>query len=168
MRGALLAALLAANASAELTLDAAGWQSGRVEKPARPAVWADAQKASVPAKKAPLLRGKATLKNRGPKAAEGVLLRYAVTARLAAEKSGADGEARWALPFLIDERRVPKVDANSVVEVPLSLSPKLDIYLKKVRRQGMRVDALKLQAMLEPHAADGAVKVVETLLEVGP
>lgn len=168
MRGALLAALLAANASAELTLDAAGWQSGRVEKPARPAVWADAQKAAVPAKKAPLLRGKATLKNRGPKAAEGVLLRYAVTARLAAEKPGADGEARWALPFLIDERRVPKVDANSVVEVPLSLSPKLDIYLKKVRRQGMRVDALKLQAMLEPHAADGAVKVVETLLEVGP
>ena len=168
MRGALLAALLAANASAELTLDAAGWQSGRVEKPARPAVWTDAERAAIPAKKAPLLRGKAVLKNRGPKAAEGVLLRYTVQARLITDKPGAAGEAQWALPFLIDERRVPKVDPNSVLDVPLSLSPKLDIYIKKVKRQGMRVNMLKLQAMLEPHAADGAVKVVETLLEVVP
>jgi len=168
VRAVVLAALLAANASAELTLDAAGWQSGRVEKPARPAIWADAERAALSPMSAPLLRGKAVLKNRGPKAAEGILLRYTVSARLVTDKPGAAAEAQWALPFLIDERRVPKVGPNSVLDVPLSLTPKLDIYLKKMKRQGMRANMLKLQAMIEPHAADGAVKVIETLLEVVP
>jgi hypothetical protein len=158
VRAFVLAALLAANASAELTLDAAGWQSGRVEKPARPAVWAAAEKAKLDPKRAPLLRGNVQLKNRGPVPAEGILVRYTAAAKLG---------GTWALPFLIDERRVPKVGPNSVVEVPLSLSPKLDLYLAKLKRLGFAPEAFKLQAMLEPHAQIG-VKVVEASLEIEP
>ena len=156
-----LAALLAAGAGtarAELSLEEAGWQSGRVEKPARPAVWTGAVKAKLDPKKAPLLRGKVLLKNRGPVAAEGVLVRYTAAARLA---------GTWAIPFLIDERRVPKVGPNSLLEVPLVLSPKLDRYLSKLKRMGFKPDAFKLQAMIEPHAEAG-VRVVESSLEIEP
>ncbi len=159
----MLAALLAANASAELTLDAAGWQSGRVEKPARPALWTDASESAMDAKSARLLRGKAVLKNRGPKAAEGILLRYTVAARLVPTRLVA-AEAAWALPFLVDERRVAKIGPNQVVEVPLTMTPKLEIYLKKLARQGMKANALKLSVMLDPYS-DVSVRVVEAFLQ---
>lgn len=159
MRAAVLAALLAANASAELTLDAAGWQSGRVEKPARPAVWSDAT--AMPADgKAPVLRGRISLKNRGPKPAEGILVRYSVAAKLV---PNGGGEAAWALPLLVDERRVPKIGPNQVLDVPLTTSPKLDHYLKRLARLGFRVEALKLSAMLDPNS-DASVRVVEAVL----
>ncbi|MBI3288485.1 MAG: hypothetical protein HYZ74_03085 [Elusimicrobia bacterium] len=163
---ALAASLIAASAAtafAELTLDATGWQRGRVETRARPVVWRDVAQAELDGKRA-ALRGKAVLKNRGPKPAEGILLRYAVSARLLPDR-GSAAEATWAIPCLIDERRVPKVGPNQVLEVPLSLSPKLDHYLAKLRRQGFRPDSLKLQAMLELHGAEG-VRVVESSLEV--
>ncbi|UPT74009.1 MAG: hypothetical protein M0D55_19615 [Elusimicrobiota bacterium] len=162
MRGVVLAALLAANASAELTLDAAGWQSGRVEKPARPAVWTDAAVSPMDAKASRLLRGKAVLKNRGPKAAEGVLLRYSVTARLVPDRN-APAEAAWALPFMVDERRVPKIGPNQILEIPLTTTPKLELYVKRLARQGFKVNGLKLSAMLDPHDG-GAVRLVEAIL----
>jgi hypothetical protein len=156
-----LTALAAAGAGpvfAEVLIDAVGWQSGRVMKPARPAVWVVADSAKLDAKKAPLLRGRIVLKNRGPVPAEGILVRYTAAARLAGV---------WALPFLIDERRVPKVGPNALLEVPLSLSPKLGLYLTKLKRFDFKPDAFKLQAMLEPHAEVG-VRVVEASLEVEP
>lgn len=159
MTGVVLAALLAANAHAELTLDAAGWQSGRVEKPARPAIWSDAT--ALPAEgKAAFLRGKVVLKNRGPKPAEGILVRYTVAAHLVPARGG---EPAWALPFLIDERRVPKVGPNQVLEVPLTTTPKLDHYLKRLARLGFKTDALRLSAMLDPYS-DASVRVVEAVL----
>lgn len=171
MRSALIpvlaAAVLAAGAGtarAEIELQAASWQEGRVEKPARPPKYADAHKIAA-FSKPPRLRGKAVLKNRGPKAAEGVLLRYTVAARLVPDRD-APAEAEWALPFLVDERRVPKVGPNQIQEVPLSLSPLLDNYLKRLARQKFRANALKLSVMLEPGNGHG-VKIVETLIEVG-
>ena len=161
-----LAALTAAGAGtvfAEVSVDAAGWQSGVVEKPARPAVWSDATTVALDAKKGPQLRGKAVLKNRGPKPAVGVLVRYAAAARLVA--ADAKGDGAWALPFLLDERRVPKVDANAVLEVPLSLSPKLELYLAKLKMHGFRATELKLQVMVAPHP-DSVIRVVDSVLTV--
>lgn len=163
----LAAAVLAAGAGtvrAEISLESAAWQEGRVEKPARPPKYADAER--IPAfAKPPRLRGKAVLKNRGPKAAEGVLLRYTVAARLVPDRN-APAEAEWALPFLVDERRVPKVGPNQIQEVSLSLSPLLDNYLKRLARQKFRANALKLSVMIEPGNGQG-VKIAESILTVG-
>ena len=114
--------------------------------------------------KKPLLRGKAVIKNRGPKPAEGVLVRYVVAARIVPDRN-APAEAQWALPFLLDERRVPKIGPNSIVDVPLTVSPKLDLYLAKLKRLGFKPNAMKLQVMIEPHA-DAGVHVVESILAV--
>lgn len=163
---ALAAALAAAGAgpvSAELVLDAAGWQSGKPQRPPRPVLYADAASVALPAKGAPRLRAKARLKNRGPNPVEGVLLRYAVTARLLS--SAAAGEGSWAVPFLIEERRVPKIGANQVLEVPLVVSPQMEQYLRRLARQGLRADRLRVQVMIEPHAGQ-EVRVLETELEL--
>jgi hypothetical protein len=107
------------------------------------------------------------LKNRGPKPAEGLLVRYSVTARLVAPGAAAGAAGEWAVPFLVDERRVAKIPPNKVLEVPLQLSPVLDIYLKRMTREGFRVDRLKLSAMLEPQKAQ-AVVVKDAELEISP
>lgn len=169
LRLALAAAVAAAgagSAAAELVLESAGWQSGRVERPPRPIKFEDATAVSLPRKGAPRLRAKAVLKNRGPKSVEGILVRYAVSARLAPLRDAA-AEAVWAVPCLIDERRVPKIGPNQVLEVPLTLTPSLENYLKRVARQGFRANALKASAMIETHA-DGAVRVQEAVLEILP
>lgn len=161
-----LASFFAASAGtalAELMLEAAGWQGSRVSVTGASAVWQNVERWQR--QRLPRLRGKVVLKNRGPKPAEAVLLRYSVSARLVPDRAVA-AEAAWSLPILVDERRVPKIGPNQVVDIPLSLSPKLEHYFKKLRRQGLRANALKIQAMLEPNGADG-VRVVEANLEVG-
>ncbi|MDX6768244.1 MAG: hypothetical protein SF051_01820 [Elusimicrobiota bacterium] len=166
---ALAAALAAAGAgpaAAELVLESVAWQAGRVERPPRPVKFADATAVSLPKKGAPRLRAKAVLKNRGPKSVEGILVRYTVAPRLVPDRAVA-AEAAWALPVLIDERRVPKIGPNQVLEVPLTLTPALENYLKRIARQGFRANRLKVSAMIETHA-DGAVRVQEAELEVSP
>jgi hypothetical protein len=166
---ALAAAFSAAGAgtaAAELVLESVGWQSGRVERPPRPIKFEDAATVSLPRKGAPRLRAQASLKNRGPKSVEGILVRYTVAARLVPDRAVA-AEAAWALPFVVDERRVPKIGPNQVLAVPLTLTPNLENYLKRLVRQGFRANALKVSAMIETHA-DGAVRVQEAVLEVTP
>ncbi len=160
------AAAGAGTAAAELVLESVAWQSGRVERPPRPLKFADATTVSLPKKGAPRLRAKAVLKNRGPKSVEGILVRYTVSARLVPDRNVA-AEAAWALPCLVDERRVPKIGPNQVLEAPLTLTPGLENYLRRIARQGFRANMLKVSAMIETHA-DGAVRVQEALLEVTP
>lgn len=167
LRAVLAAAVIAAgtaSAFAELSLDAVGWQNGKVQRPPRPVLYADAASAAAPAKGFPRLRAKAVLKNRGPKAVEGVLIRYVVTARLV-QLTAESGEGAWAVPFLVEERRVPKIGANQVLEVPLIVSPQMEQYLRRMGRQGFRADRLRLDAMLEPHPGQD-VKTVSAELEL--
>lgn len=168
LRTALAAALAAAGAGpvcAELVLEGAGWQKGRVERPARPPKYEDAASVKLPERGPARLRAKAVLKNRGPKSVEGILIRYVVSARLVAGQGGAEGA--WALPFSVDERRVPKIGSNKLLDVPLTVSPALEDYLKRIKRQGFRADALKVQAQIDTHA-DGAVVIKEAVLAVEP
>lgn len=165
---AALAAAGAGSASAELALESVAWQQGEPQRPPLPPKFKDAERISLPAKGKPRLRGKAVLKNRGPRPAEGVLLRYALTARILPAAAPAGAEGAWAVPFLVEERRVPKVGPNQIVEVPLDMSPQLENHLKRVARQGFRVDRLRFQAMLEPHLAGASVKALESVLEVAP
>ena len=105
-----------------------------------------------------------TLANRGPKPAEGVLLSYAVSARLA--KVGSGGEGVWAVPFWTEERRVMRLKPNEIREVPID-SLRLATYLRRSYRFGVWPDAIKLHVMIEP--SDGeplAGRIRESVLPV--
>ena len=159
------AAFAAAGARAELFLESVSWQRARAEK-ARVVVWEDAVAlADGPPKLDTRLRVRLILKNRGPKAAEGILLRYSMTGRVA-PIVGAPAEGVWGVPFMVDEKRVPKVGPNKEQEVILTLSPALELYLVRIARSGWWPDRLKLQVMIEPHRGETALMTNESTLEV--
>ncbi len=158
-------ALAAAGARAELLLDNVSWQRARVEK-ARVAAWEDVtQLSDAPPKLDARLRARLTLKNRGPVAAEGILLRYSMTARIA-PVAGEKAEGTWAIAFVVDEKRVPKVGPNKTLDVFLTTSPALELYLAKLARAGWWPDRVKLQVMVEPHPGTVGLRALESVLEV--
>ncbi|MDO8756542.1 MAG: hypothetical protein Q7J64_00895 [Elusimicrobiota bacterium] len=159
------AALTAANARAELLLDSVSWQRASAGK-GRAVIWEDASAlVDAPPKFESRLRARLTLKNRGPKAAEGVLLRYSMTGRVAPVEGGAV-EGAWGVPFFVGERRVPKIGPNMTLDVNLTTSPALELYLAKLARAGWWPDRVKLQVMIEPHRGAAAVQALEAVLEV--
>lgn len=152
-------------ASAELVLESVHWQVGRVER-GRVASWADVQVLEdAPPKLESRLRARLVLKNRGPQTSEGILLRYSLTARLT-QVGGAAAAGVWAIPFLVEERRVAKVGPNKILEVPLETSPGLELYLRRLSRSGWWPDRLRLQVMLEPHPGVQTIQTLEDVLEV--
>jgi hypothetical protein len=161
---AALAAATAGAASAEIVLEGVYWQVGRAAA-GRVASW---QNATVlqdgPPKLDNRLRARLVLKNAGP-VEEGLLVRYSFSARVAPAR-GAAGEGSWAVPFHVDERRVPKIGADKTLEVPLDASPALDLYLNRLGRAGWWADRIKIQVMLEPRTGSKAISVVEAVLEV--
>ena len=165
----LLAALLAAagrsRASAELVLQGIHWQVGRVEK-GRVASWHDVRIIEDgPPGLDTRLRARLVLKNGGADPVEGILVRYSMTSRL----SRIDGRAVdgvWAIPFLVDERRVPKVGPYKTMEVPLETGPALELYMRRLLRSGWWPDRVRLQVMLEPHQGGSSIQTVEDVLEV--
>lgn len=159
------AALAAANAGAEVSIDAVSWQKGKADG-VRPVIWEDAGKViDGPPKLDTRLRARLTLKNRGPKAAEGILLRYSMTARVMPVASDKP-EGTWAVPFMVDEKRVPKVGPNKTQDVFLTTSPALELYFAKLSRAGWWADRVKLQVMIEPHPGSTELVPLESTLEV--
>jgi len=160
---AALAAAGAGGASAEIVLEGVHWQVGRVEG-GRVAGWQDLKVlVDGPPKLDSRLRARLVLKNRGPKAEEGLLLRYSMTARVA-PAAGAEGS--WAIPFVVEERRVPKVGPNQMIEVPLETGAALELYMRRLARAGWWPDRVKLQVMLEPHPGSAALQIVEDVVEI--
>lgn len=108
------------------------------------------------------LRLRVVLKNRGPHEADGLVLRYCLTARLAA--TGGNSEGVWAVPFLISEKRVPKVGPNQHLEVALDPAMSVDMplthYLQRALNSGFWPDQLRLQVMLAPRR--GVVETIQT------
>lgn len=156
---------IAAGARAELLLDNVSWQRARVEK-SRVVSWEDAGLVvDGPPKFDTRLRARLTLKNRGPIAAEGILLRYSMTGRIA-PVAGAKAEGAWGIPFMVDEKRVPKVGPNKTQDVFLTTSPALELYLNKLTRAGWWPDRVKLQVMIEPHPGATDLQSLESTLEV--
>lgn len=166
----LAAALLLAGtfvpARAELMLQEVSWEAAAPVK-GKPSLFIAVEtfKTQPSEPKRSKLRAKLTLKNRGPKAVEGILLRYALTARLAQADSSSEGT--WAVPFTVEEKRVPRIGANQILDVALGPSPMIDLYLKKLGRTGFWPDELKIQVMIEPfHRAEPSFQVLEKTLPV--
>lgn len=159
------AVFAAAGARAELLLENVSWQRARIEK-SRVVAWEAAVRLDDgPPKLDTRLRARLTLKNRGPVAAEGILLRYSMTGRLALI-AGETLEGAWGVPFTADEKRVPKVGPNKTQEVYLATSPALELYLAKLARAGWWSDRVKLQVMIEPHRGAASAQALETVLEL--
>jgi hypothetical protein len=163
---ALTAALLASPAAAELQLQKVQWQLARKGQ-GRAARFEEVAVLSLEGAKLPgRLRAKLSVLNRGPQAIEGVLLRYSVAAKIAPKEKAA--EAAWTVPFLLDEKRVPKIAPNHVQEVILEPQT-LPLYFPKIKRQGFCVHELRLQVMVEPRAGDDSpVRSLEESLSVKP
>lgn len=154
----------AAAASAGVQLQGVHWQIGRVEA-GRVASWQDVRALPRVLNTGDRLRARLILKNEGTAAEEGLLLRYALVARVVPE--GGAPEGTWAVPFTVDEKRVPKVGPGKMLEVPLDAAPAVELYLRRVARSGWSPDRLKIQVMLEPHRGCKDLQLVEDQIELG-
>lgn len=147
---------------AELMIDGVYWQWARPMRGQKAAYQNAPALLTVPPGLAGKLRTKVILKNRGPKAVEGIVLRYCIAARLAPLDKKEDGV--WAIPFIIEEKRVAKVGPNQLFEVILDPAQSMDLplklYLRRVYRSGFWPDYFKIEVMLSPHR--GAVEIVKT------
>lgn len=162
------AVLSAAPAAAEVELQKVRWQLiSRKAAGAKPETREIDTLALAPGK---TIKGRLVARlsflNRGP-AEQGVLLRYSLRARTA--PLGEPGKAGWAVPFMIEEKRVPTAAANQFVEVPLDPTVLLNLYLKKLARQLYEPTELKLEVMVEPRrGGKEPLKVIEASLPVRP
>ncbi|PCI37552.1 MAG: hypothetical protein COB53_06135 [Elusimicrobia bacterium] len=94
------------------------------------------------------------LKNPNSKPEHAILLRYSVDARL--RKIGTTADGIWTVPFLTDEKRVPRVKAGETLDVPLTLNrAALGAYLKKMYNAGFWPDAFRVRVMVEPRPGEG-------------
>ena len=152
---------------AEVMIERLEWQLAQPVRGQKPVFRAIAALPVVPPRVSGLLRLRVVLKSRGPQKTEGLVLRYCLSARLA--PSGSGGEGVWAVPFLISEKRVPKVGPNQYLDVALDPSQSVDMplshYLKRTLAAGFWPDQLKAQVMLSPRrGAVESVKTEETVL----
>lgn len=158
--------LYAGRASAEVELQTLGWRIAAPAKPGQPKAPEAietlrlAGDGRIPGK----LAGTVKIVSRGTPV-EGVLLRYTVAAKLQ-PKDGAKPGA-WAVPYLLEERRVPKIKANAYVDIPLDAAVWTEAYFKKLDREGYRAVELKMQVMIEPRPGHvEGIKVLEAALPV--
>lgn len=166
----LAAALAAAGtaARAETSLEGVHWQVARLEG-GRVASWQDLRVLQDgPPKLDNRLRARLVVKNRGPKEEDGILVRYALTARIAPTGGAPGAEGTWAVPFTVDEKRVPKVGPNKIVDVTLDAGAAIELYLRRLTRAGWWPDRIKIEAMLEPRSGASSVHTVEDTLEIRP
>jgi hypothetical protein len=106
------------------------------------------------------------LRNDGDKPAVGVLLHYAVTAKIAPIKGDRLHTGIWVVPFLLEEGRVPEIrpgqEKNFMIR-NLNLEP----YLRKLAREGYWAVSLRLQVMAEPRSGEELTrKILEAELPV--
>lgn len=99
------------------------------------------------------LRAVVSLANDSPRPESAVLLRYAFSARL--RRIGKDEKGTWTLPFVLEERRIPKIGGDTTKSYPLALNRvALRSYLKRMYRSGFWPDAFRVRVMVEPRAGE--------------
>jgi hypothetical protein len=143
-------------------IESVSWQLAKAARGQKPVYQDITALPTMPPRIDGKLRLRVVLKSRGPQEADGLLLRYCLTARLVPARQSTVGV--WAVPFLISEKRVPKIGPNRFLEVTLdpqlSVDMPLSHYLKRTLDSGFWPDQLKLQVMLSPRR--GAVEAVKT------
>lgn len=158
-----LAALLPAAAAAEIRLQKIRWQ---LRPPGAAQKFSDVESFKLSgAQMAGRVRARLTLDNRGPASVEGVLLKYSLTARLVPAEGNQEGI--WAVPFLLDEKRVPKIGPNQTLEVSLVPAELVALYLRKIHRAGFYPKEIRLQVMVEPHRGERIpIRTLESIVSL--
>lgn len=158
--------LVAVPAKGEIELQSVQWQLTQREpgKALRPPVAENISELVLApgGKLSGSLRAKVKMLNRGP-ALEAILVRYAVSAKLAPLDKRSEGV--WALPFFLSDRRIPRASANTPLELPLDPTSDVAIYLKNVFREGYWPEELKIEIMVQPRRDQKtAIKILESSL----
>lgn len=146
----LLALLVGAPACAGVTVSSAAVQVSIAAKKGSP-VFHTIESLLLPpdAKPAAVLRAVLTVDNEGPRVESGVVIRFSISARV--KRVGTEGEGTWSVPFLLEERHVPRVAAGRGVKVTLPVNRVALVgHLKKLRAAGFWPDALRIDALVEP------------------
>jgi len=111
------------------------------------------------------LRALVTLRNPADKAAEGLVLRYALSMRLL-RKGNTPDKAFWGIPFYVEEVRVSKINPSSERQARV-IRFELQNQLNKLRNSGFEPTALKLEVMLNPRQGDEPAAILrEAVMEI--
>lgn len=148
---AALAAVPAKAGAAELVLKAVQWEAGVKGKGVQTRFAPLEAWAQKPGDKPPApTRLMATVENAGTEEVDGVVVRFAVTAKIA---PAAGGEGVWVVPFELGESRIPKLkprESRTVALLPIHIAS----YLNRLARQGFWPEAFKAQVMVDPKTGD--------------
>ena len=156
--------LCAPSAFAEVVLADLGWQFAiQIKKQRRKYHDIEAWIFPPGSKRKVRVRAMATVLNKSASDERAVLLRYAFSARL--KKIGARGEGTWTIPFVVEERRIPRIRGGASLPVELYLNRvAFDAYIKRMHRAGFWPDAFRVKVMIEPRAGE---TLNERILETG-
>ena len=70
-------------------------------------------------------------------------------------KIGDEAEGTWTVPFIVEEKRIPKVRADALLKTPLNLNRvALGSYLRRMYHAGYWPDAFRVQVMVEPRPGE--------------
>ncbi|MDE2291446.1 MAG: hypothetical protein KGL53_05130 [Elusimicrobia bacterium] len=150
----LTAALAAAPAAASVTVARTDLQLSIQSRKGRP-VFHSLESLLLPpdAKPAPRLRARLHLSNDARHAETGVVIRFCVTARVRPVKGA--GEGTWTVPFLLEEKHLPRLAAGPDVTVPLPINRvALGDYLNSLRMAGYWIDGLRFDAAVAPRRGE--------------
>lgn len=163
----LLICVLGGTARAQIRVGEPGWQLSLEGKKQR-GVYHDIAQWLFPPDPRSKQRPRAVIRlvNEGGGAQTALLLRYVFAARL--RKIGREEEGIWAIPFIVEERRIPRLPARAEQAVPLYMNRvALKTYLDRMYRTGFWPDAVMVRVMLEPRPGETlAGRIVEKTLPV--
>ncbi len=164
----LLALVLsgAAPVFAQMEITGIDWQLSRLEgKERAPYVPVSKLRAATTVKFTDNLRAIVTLRNSSKEAAEGLVLRYALSLRLLRD-GAVPGDAFWCVPFFVEEVRVSKVGPLSE-RLARVIRFDLQSQLNKLKGSGFSPVELKLEVMLNPRQGDEPAAIMrEALIDI--
>ncbi|MBI4678885.1 MAG: hypothetical protein HY748_15005 [Elusimicrobia bacterium] len=171
------AAFAAAPARAEIKLEGVRWEAGE----GLPATRKFREVEALPLRNGVLkarVRAKVAVRNASPVSVEGILLRYCVSALLAPGRPRAVGstEGSWTVPFLVEEKRIPRIGAQRTIETSVDPTVSVRLYVARMARAGYRVEELRLAIMVEPRpevakgspGEQGDIQTIESIVKVKP
>jgi len=161
-----LGSAFAVPASSQVSLVNVSWEISKLAGKNRlPYVPVEDLRAAPEFKFTDNLRAIVTLHNFSSKAAEGLVLRYAL--RLLLLKTGdAPEEAFWGVPFYVEEVRVSKINPSSERNAKV-IRFEIQSQFNKLKGSGFSPSALKMEIMLSPHQGDEPSAIIrESIIKI--